>query len=453
MPSLTDTAPPLVFAKMQAMKEQMEVMMNALKGRVSSNLDDLANRTDSPFTMPVNSCPLPQKFRMPQIESYDGVKDPLDHLETFKTLMHLQGVPDEIMCRAFPTTLKGAARISFSRLTPNSINTFKELSAQFTSHFIGGHKYKKSTACLMSIKQREDETLMSYITRFNKEALSIDETDDKILVAAFTNGLRKGKFLFSLYKNDPKTMFEILYRATKYMNAEDALLAREDKPRKRERLENARQDQGRKKPRTGDRHDERRSKTPGGRFTSFIPLNAPLDQVLMQIKDEGALRFPGKLKSDPTKRSRNKYCRFHRDHGHDTANCFDLKQQIEALIREGKLQKFVSKERTDTHPREQAPRRENDHPKPPVGDIRMIIGGTATTGSSKKARKTYLKMVQHVQLTGSVPKIAQRESPIIGFSEEDVRHLHHLHDDALVVSVRVGDYNVHWMLVDNRQLS
>ena len=100
----------------------------------------------------------------------------------------------------------------------NSINTFKELSAQFTSHFIGGHRYKKSTACLMSIKQRENETLRSYITRFNKEALSIDEADDKILVVAFTNGLRKGKFLFSLYKNDPKTMAEVLYRATKYMN-------------------------------------------------------------------------------------------------------------------------------------------------------------------------------------------------------------------------------------------
>ena len=58
-------------------------------------------------------------------------------------------------------------------------------------------------------------------------------------------------------------------------------------------------------------------------------------------------------------------------------------------------------------------------------------------------------MVQNVQLTGSVLKIAQRESPIIGFSEEDARRLHHLHDDALVVSIRVGDYNVHQMLVDN----
>ena len=163
----------------------------------------------------------------------------------------------------------------------------------------------------------------------------------------------------------------------------------------------------------------------------------------MQIKNEGTLTFPGKLKSDPSKRSRNKYCHFHRDHGHDTANYYDLKQQIEALIREGRLQKFVRKERTDTNIREQAPRRENEHLKPPIGEIRMIVGGTATTSSSRKARKTYLKMVQNVQLTGSVPKIVRRESPIIGFSEEDARHLHHPHNDALVVSVRVGDYNVY----------
>ena len=144
--------------------------------------------------------------------------------------------------------LKGATRIWFSRLTPNSISTFKELSAQFTAHFIGGHRYKKSTACLVSIKQREDETLWSCIAHFNKEALSIDEADDKILVAAFTNGLRKGKFLFSLYKNDPKTMSNVLYRATKYINAEDTFLTRE----KRERQEDTRHDRGRKMARTGD---------------------------------------------------------------------------------------------------------------------------------------------------------------------------------------------------------
>ena len=60
-----DSTPPPIIIEIQAMKEQMEVMMNALKGRVSNDLDDLVNRTDSPFTTSVNSFPLPQKFCMP----------------------------------------------------------------------------------------------------------------------------------------------------------------------------------------------------------------------------------------------------------------------------------------------------------------------------------------------------------------------------------------------------
>ncbi|XP_065632020.1 uncharacterized protein LOC136068593 [Quercus suber] len=163
----------------------------------------------------------------------------------------------------------------------------------------------------------------------------------------------------------------------------------------------------------------------------------------MQIKDEGTLTFPGKLKSYLSKRSRDKYYRFHRDHSHDTTYCYDLKQQIEVLIRQGKLQKFVNKEKADLNRQEPAPRRDNERPRPPIGDIRMIIGGTAATGSSKKARKTYLRSVLNVHLTGSTPNTARVESPIIGFTEEDAKRLHHPYDDALVVSIRMGDYNVH----------
>ena len=122
--------------EMQMMKERIDFMMNTLRGRVSSDLNELVHQTDSPFTAPVMSFPLPPKFCMPQVEAYDGSKDPLDHLESFKTPMHLQGVADEIMCQAFPTTLKGPTRVWFS-----------QPSTQFISHFIRGHRYKKSTAC------------------------------------------------------------------------------------------------------------------------------------------------------------------------------------------------------------------------------------------------------------------------------------------------------------------
>ena len=89
-------------------------------------------------------------------------------------------------------------------------------------------------------------------------------------------------------------MSDVLYRATKYMNVEDELLAWKEKPKKREGPEDARQDKGRNMARIRDRWEGRCSKPPTRRFTSFTALTAPIDQVLMQIKDEGALTFPGK---------------------------------------------------------------------------------------------------------------------------------------------------------------
>ena len=69
----------------------------------------------------------------------------------------------------------------------------------------------------------------------------------------------------------------------------------------------------------------------------------------------------------------------------------------------------------------------------------MIVGGTTAAGSSKKAHKTYLKMVHTVQLTGFVPKIPRVDNPTIEFLEDDVRRLHHPHDDVLVVNLQIGD--------------
>ena len=77
--------------------------------------------------------------------------------------------------------------------------------------------------------------------------------------------------------------------------------------------------------RTGERREDRRSEPPIGKFTSFTPLTAPINQVLMQIKDKEALTFLSKLKGNPNKRSRDKYYHFHHDHGHNTADCYDLK--------------------------------------------------------------------------------------------------------------------------------
>ena len=84
-------------------------MKEVVKGRTPDTMDTLVKQTESPFTPEVLNYLLPAKFRMPHVEAFDGVKDPVDHLNTYKNQMELHGYPDPVRCRAFSTTLKGPA--------------------------------------------------------------------------------------------------------------------------------------------------------------------------------------------------------------------------------------------------------------------------------------------------------------------------------------------------------
>ena len=107
---------PHLEKEMDQMRKIMDEMRENM--RRANLVEDLVYRTDSPFTALINGHPLPPKFKMSSLDSYNGMRDPFDHIATFKTTMHLQGVPDEIMCRAFPTTLKGPAQVWFSKIPP-----------------------------------------------------------------------------------------------------------------------------------------------------------------------------------------------------------------------------------------------------------------------------------------------------------------------------------------------
>ena len=121
------------------MDQMRKVMVEMRENMRRENpIEDLVHRTDSPFTASINEHPLPLKFKMLSLDSYDGTHDPFDHIATFKTTMNLQGVPNEIMCRAFPTTLKRPARVWFSKIPLNTMSSFEELSKLFVNNFIGG---------------------------------------------------------------------------------------------------------------------------------------------------------------------------------------------------------------------------------------------------------------------------------------------------------------------------
>ena len=80
-----------------------------------------------PFSERIRDYIMPNKFKMPRVEKYDGSGDPQAHLEAFRKHIILHGTLDEITCRAFPLTLKGVAKVWFTGLPSKSVGTFKEL--------------------------------------------------------------------------------------------------------------------------------------------------------------------------------------------------------------------------------------------------------------------------------------------------------------------------------------
>ena len=110
---------------LQEMRKEMDELRNVIKDKTDWSMDRIVKATDLPFTTAVLKSPVPSKFFLPQLEPFDGLKDPQDHHNTFKTMLGLQQPPDEILCRSFPTTLKGAVREWFTKLPTSSIDNFE----------------------------------------------------------------------------------------------------------------------------------------------------------------------------------------------------------------------------------------------------------------------------------------------------------------------------------------
>ncbi|XP_075657842.1 uncharacterized protein LOC142627831 [Castanea sativa] len=378
----------------------------------------------------VLECPVPSKFHLPQLEQFDGLKDPLDHLNTFKTTLGLQQPPDEIMCCSFPTTIKRAAKEWFTKLPTSSIDNFEQLSNSFLRHFVRGQRLRRLVDHLLTINQGEKKTLRSYMKHFTRETLEVDEADDKVQLTTFKVGLKSREFVVSLAKNPPKMMAAMLLKAQKYMNAEDALVAIKDEGKTSEKGRKEDYRRGQKRERSDHQtNDEGKRKDEKARLIKFTPLVMPVDKILVQIKDKHYLKWPRPLHSSPN---------------------------VEELIRKGKLQRFVKKgelsrsKDDDKGNREVSPKDE-DHtsqcPPSVIREIKAITSGPSTRGSFKSLKKSYQRQVNNVH---RIPPLKQRRTDRnMFFSKEDAKGVKQSHDDHLVIMLTIEGFNIRRILVDN----
>ena len=184
-----------------------------------------------------------------------------------------------------------------------------------------------------------------------------------------------------------------------------------------------------------------------------------MSQVLHEVRNEQFLRWPAQMKSNPATRDNTKYCEFHRDYGHRTDNCIQLRREIEYLIQRGYLRSFISpgnqaqgqtQNQNQTPAQPPPPRQTTTQHQQPLGEIHVILGGFAGGGESSSARKAHLRSIRSADM-GEVQSVSKmpRVDTTITFSDSDLEGCQHPHDDPLVIRVIVANTTVHRVLVDN----
>jgi hypothetical protein len=77
---------------------------------------------------------------------------------------------------------------------------------------------------------------------------------------------------------------------------------------------------------------------------NFIPLNAEISEVLMEIRRNLEFRWPVKIPGNPPQRNEDEYCDFHEQTRHQTEGCIALRFLIEELIKNGKVIRFLGEQ-------------------------------------------------------------------------------------------------------------
>ncbi|XP_057755651.1 uncharacterized protein LOC130974822 [Arachis stenosperma] len=272
--------------------------------------------------------------------------------------------------------------------------------------------------------------------RFNRACLDIQNLPTEAAIMGLINGLREEPFSHSISKKYPISLNEIQERAKKYINMEENSRLGETlkigfsyQPWDKDKESRKKEDQFAEKPR---------------KYYNYTPLQVSLVDVYREICNTEKIPPPRSIKH---KRggSRTEYCKYHRIYGHPTNECYDLKNVIEKLAQEGRLDWFLAN-RVD-EPKKKRRNEENGRaerpPNTPERHIHMINRGFSGGGISKSSSKRHLKEVYHVREGDRSPEL-----PTITFTQEDAMGIILGHDDPVVVTIILANANLHRTLVD-----
>uniref|UniRef100_A0A2N9IK88 RNase H type-1 domain-containing protein n=1 Tax=Fagus sylvatica TaxID=28930 RepID=A0A2N9IK88_FAGSY len=341
----------------------------------------------SPFSAKIDRAKFPPKFVSPSLPVYDGKSDPVGHLSRYRQAMALHNNNDALMCRLFPSSLGEVGLRWFDRLEHGSIRSWQEISQIFTARFITNTRKPKEIDSLLALMMKAGETLKAYSTQYWEVYNDIDACDEDIVVKTFRFGLHQDcKLRKSFTKRPPVNMADLMTRLEQHIRVEDD-------PKSTVKLAEA---------------------------APLIDAKAAQPESRWAKKSKSSTNPPG------------------------TA----YKYHLEHLVKNGYLKQYVDESK---NPHQTETPRTTVKASTPVGIIDVIHYGTTSNDQRGEMRRTaHLREVFQIRdLAQMAPAPSKKESSKqIVFNDQDLEGVQLPHSDALVVTLRVGEFDVKRILID-----
>ncbi|KAG7538977.1 Integrase catalytic core [Arabidopsis suecica] len=372
-----------------------------------------------------------------KLDPYSGLEDPKSYLAAFLIAagrVELDEADEDAgYCKLFSENLCGQALMWFTQLEPGSINNFDELSAVFLKQYSILMDKSVSDADLWNLTQGPNESLRTFITKFKGVLSKLPRISQQSALSALRKGLwHDSRFKEDLILHKPDTIQDALFRANNWMEVED------------EKESFAKRNKQAKPAVTFPTKKFEPRENQGPKKFGSQPLNNTVGK-----------QFQGKGRSNTWVRDESLHCDIHKVTGHLTKDCSVLKKHLAELWASGDLSKFKIEDfvkeyhETKDTPKDQnlkRPRQSNEEePRSSKGKINVIIGG------SKLCRDTINAIKKHrrnVLFKANLGEEMDFQGTSISFDEEETCHLERPHDDALVITLDVANFEVSRILID-----
>lgn len=444
-----------------------------LKKRVEGEVNPLEG--SSPFTKKLEKEKKQRHLKHPNLDAYSGEGDPEDHLNQFDQLSKFYEYTNLTSCRFFATSLKGNAQRWFNRLPPRMIDSWAEFKKLFLIRFRANKPHEVHTVYLESVRQGDLEDLESYLKRF-KQAVDkvevVNETEALIHLRRGLNPFECEKYICELMNQKPDTLSKAYQLASRFITEGEAMkmlkqtrappapatmqhhfqqeritYQRTQEPVHRYPEQTARGNTGNLGEKTmvpvidktrlalpPPGPPVRDEKRPEPTFTVF---SMPREDILKEIRNKPFFSPPAPMWTAPEKRDSTEHCDYHGTHGHSTESCKSLKYFLERLLRQGHMNQYLP--------------RQIVNPDYPNGNVSGV--GTSQTDKGKNVINVVFGGSQTPPQmdVGGIHLIhsGTEANNTITFTDEDFEGVDPDHNEALVVSVEIGNNIIKKVLVDN----